>query len=233
MSNTDPENIALDEAFERLSGRISTLTAAFDRFGLRQDELVGRDYSEDLARIDQSWRKAREVFATLAERPGLSLTPDRIAEQIKVAGEQVRSDDHAKWQNAQYQLENVVRSLERRLGAARTRDEQNKWVAIGAGIAAILAFVAGCTVPSAVSRAAPESWHWPEQRAANLLSRDMWSAGARLMQVADPESWSALSRLTDLYRANEKAIDTCYEEAQRRKKAVPCSIEIGGDKGGV
>ena len=62
MSNTDPENIALDEAFERLSGRISTLTAAFDRFGLRQDELVGRDYSEDLARIDQSWRKAREVL---------------------------------------------------------------------------------------------------------------------------------------------------------------------------
>ena len=227
MSNTDPENIALDEAFERLSGRISTLTAAFDRFGLRQDELVGRDYSEDLARIDQSWRKAREVFATLVERPGLSLTPDRIAEQIKVAGEQVRSDDHAQWQKAQYQLETVARSLERRLGAARTRDEQNKWVAIGAGIAAILAFFAGCTVPSAINRAAPEGWRWPEQRAANLLSRDMWSAGAHLIKVADPESWDALSRLSDLYRKNEKAIDACYEKAQRRKSAVSCSIEIG------
>lgn len=231
MSNTDPENIALDEAFEKLSGRISTLTAAFDRFGLRQDELVGRDYSEDLARIDQSWRKAREVFATLAERPGLSLTPDRIAEQISMAGEQVRSDDHAKWQSAQNQLEALARSLERRLGAARTRDEQNKWVAICAGVAAILAFFAGCTVPSAVSRAAPESWHWPEQRASNLLSRDMWSAGARLMQVADPESWGALSRHSNLYRENEAAIGVCYKQARRRQKAVSCSIEIGGDRG--
>ena len=105
--------------------------------------------------------------------------------------------------------------------------------AIGAGIAAILAFFAGCTVPSAINRAVPESWHWPEQRAANLLSRDMWSAGAHLMQVADPESWRALSRLSDLYRENEKAIDACYEKAQRRKNTVPCSIEIGSPDGRV
>ena len=37
---------------------------------------------------------------------------------------------------------------------------------IGAGIASILAFIAGCTVPPTVGRAAPTSWLWLEKRAA-------------------------------------------------------------------
>lgn len=226
MNNPDPENIALDAAFDRLSGRIHTLTAAFDRFGLRQDELVGRDYSEDLARIDQTWKKAREAFQNLAARPAMTLTPEAIAEQIEMAGRRVREADHGRWQSAQNQLEAVARSLEMRLGAARTRDEQNRWVGVGAGIAAILAFIAGCTIPSAVSRAAPESWHWPEKRAASQLSRDMWSAGVRMMQVADPDSWNGLARSARLYDENRTAITACEEQAQRRKKAVTCSIDV-------
>lgn len=226
MTDPDPENIALDEAFDKLSGRISILTAAFERFGLRQDELVGRDYSEDLAKIDQSWQKAREAFQNLASRPALALTPKQVAEEMAIAGRLVRPEDHDKWQSAQNQLDAVAQSLERRLGAARTRDQQNKWVGVGAGIAAVLAFFAGCTVPSAISRAAPESWHWPEQRAATLLSRDMWGAGVRLMQVASPESWNTLARASRLFRDNEKAITVCQSQAQRRKKAVSCSVQI-------
>lgn len=236
MENNAPENIgnddsaaddiALDEAFDKLSRRISTLTNAFDKFSDRQEQLVGRDYSDDLAKINQSWEKAREAFQNLADRPALALTPDRIAEQIEIAGRRVRSEDHAKWQSAQNQLGEVARSLERRLGAARMRDEQNKWVGIGAGIAAILAFIAGCTAPPAVSRMAPESWHWPEQRAANMLSRDMWGAGVRLIQVADPDRWNALVRASHIYGKNETAIDACRKQAQRRKKSVPCTIGI-------
>lgn len=226
MTNPDPENIALEEAFDKLSGRISILTAAFERFGLRQDELVGRDYSEDLAKIDQGWQKAREAFNNLASRPALALTPQQVAEDIAIAGREVRSEDHDNWQSAQNQLGAVAQALERRLGAARTRDEQNKWVGIGAGIAAVLAFFAGCTVPSAISRAAPESWHWPEQRAAKLLSRDMWGAGVRLMQVASPESWNTLARASSIHRDNERAIAACQNQARRRKKAVSCSVQI-------
>lgn len=226
MSNTDPENIALDQAFEKLSGRISTLTAAFDRFGLRQDELVGRDYSEDLANIDTSWQKTREALRNLAAQPVLTMTPDRVAEQIEMASRRVRSRDHEYWQIAQNRLSEVVRSLDLRLGAARTRDEQNKWIGIFVGAAGILAFIVGCAAPSASSRAAPESWHWPEQRAANILSRDMWGAGVRLMQVGNPESWKALARASQIYRENKKTIAECEKQAQRRKKAVYCSLEI-------
>lgn len=220
------DELALDQAFARLSGRISTLTRAVDRFADRQDELVGRDYSEDLAKIQKRFEKTSEALNNLAAQPVLQLTPDRLAEQLRLAGGRVRSDDHDKWQSAQNQLGEITRSLEKRLGAARLRDEQNRWVAIGAGIAAILAFVAGCTIPPVIDRTVPESWQWSERRAANLLSRDMWGGGVRLMQAADPDRWNTLVRASQIYGRNEEAIEACRKQADRRKKSVGCSIEI-------
>lgn len=221
-----PDDVPLDVAFGRLSGRISTLTRAVDRFADRQDELVGRDYSEDLAKIAQRFEETSEELENLARQPVLQLTPDRLSEQLGTAGARVRADDHAKWQSAQNQLEAVAHSLGQRLGAARTRDEQNRWIAIGAGIAAVFAFIAGCTIPPVIDRTVPESWQWPERRAADLLSRDMWSAGVRLMQTVDPERWNALARASRIHGQNDKAIEGCRKQADRRKKPVGCSIEI-------
>lgn len=225
-----PDDVPLDVAFGRLSGRISTLTRAVDRFADRQDELVGRDYSEDLAKIAQRFEETSEELENLARQPVLQLTLDRLSEQIGTAGARVRADDHAKWQSAQNQLEAVARSLGQRLGAARTRDEQNRWIAVGAVIAAVLAFVAGCTIPPVIDRTVPESWQWPERRAADLLSRDMWGAGVRLMQAADPERWNALAWASRIHGRNEKAIEACRKQADRKKKSVGCSIEIEPSK---
>jgi hypothetical protein len=220
------DELALDQAFARLSGRISTLSRAVDRFADRQDELVGRDYSDDLAKIEKSFEETTEALDNLAAQPVLQLTPDRLAEQLRIAGGRVRSDDHEKWQSAQNQLGEITRSLEKRLGAARLRDEQNRWVAIGAGIAGVLAFVAGCTMPPVIDRTVPASWQWPERRAANLLSRDMWGGGVRLMQAADPERWISLARASRIYGLNEEAIEACRNQADRRKRSVDCRIKI-------
>lgn len=220
------DELALDQAFARLSGRISTLSRAVDRFADRQDELVGRDYSDDLAKIEKSFEETTEALDNLAAQPVLQLTPDRLAEQLRLAGGRVRSDDHGKWQSAQNQLGEITRSLEKRLGAARLRDEQNRWVAIGAGIAAVLAFVAGCTMPPVIDRTVPESWQWPERRAANLLSRDMWGAGVQLMQTADPERWISLAQASLMYGLNEEAVEACRNQADRRKRTVDCRIKI-------
>jgi len=220
------DEVVLDQAFARLSGRISTLSRAVDRFADRQDELVGRDYSDDLAKIEKSFEETTEALDNLAAQPVLQLTPDRLAEQLRIAGGRVRSDDHEKWQSAQNQLGEITSSLEKRLGAARLHDEQNRWVAIGAGIAGVLAFVAGCTMPPVIDRTVPASWQWPERRAANLLSRDMWGAGVRLMQTGDPERWNALAQSSRIYGLNEEAIEACRKQADRRKKSVGCSIRI-------
>ncbi|WP_447751011.1 DUF6118 family protein [Sphingopyxis fribergensis] len=236
MQNKDPENlgsddvaaedIALDQAFDRMSGNMSTLAAAIDQFGLRLSDVVGRDYTDDLAKIDQNWEKAREAFKRLAERPALALTPELMDEQMRLAGARARETEQQALREARSGLDEAVKSIRLVVASARTQEQQNFWVAVAAGVAAILAFIAGCTVPSAIDRAVPDHWHWPEKRAATRLERDMWGAGVRLMQIGDPRRWEAVTRASRLYNGNEKKVADCEKQAERKKKAVVCTIKV-------
>lgn len=236
MQNTAPEtvgsddvaaeDIALDQAFDRMSGNMSTLAAAIDQFGLRLNDLAGRDYSDDLAKIDQNWEKAREAFKRLTERPALALTPEAMGEQMRTAGARARETEQQALRDARSRLDEAVGSIRLVVASARTQEQQNFWVAVNAGVAAILAFVAGCTVPSAIDRAVPEDWHWPERRAATLLESNMWGAGVRSMRVGDPAQWNAVARVSRLYEGNEKKFADCEKQAERKKKTVACSIKV-------
>jgi hypothetical protein len=236
MQNIDPENIgsddvvaediALDQAFDRMSGNMSTLAAAINQFGLRLNDVVGRDYSDDLAKIDQNCEKAREAFKRLAERPSLALTPEVMGEQMRLAGARARETEQQALRDARARLEEAVKSIRLVVASARTQEQQNFWVAVSAGVAAVLAFVAGCTVPSAVDRAVPDHWHWPEKRAATRLERDMWGAGVRLMQIGDRRRWDAVARASRLYEGNEKKVADCEKQAERKKKTVACTIKV-------
>jgi hypothetical protein len=46
------------------------------------------------------------------------------------------------------------------------------------------------------------------------------------MQTADPERWNALAQASRVYGLNEKAIEACRKQADRRKRLVDCSIGI-------
>lgn len=241
MSHNHPENvsgddsvaaddIALDEAFNRLSSRISTLTNAFDKFADRQEQLVGRDYSEELSQIDKKWEKARDAFKQLNERPALALTPEIISEQIRSAGTRLRDDEQRALREAGSHLDDAVRSLKSVVSSARAQRKQNLWIAVSATAAAILAFIAGCTVPSAIDRSVPTDWYWPERRAAAQMRLGLWDAGARLMKIGDPEQWQNVSRALRLYQANESAIAKCEKQAARRKIEVGCLIKISVGK---
>ncbi len=235
MQNIDPENhgsddvaedIALDQAFDRMSGNMSTLAAAIDQFGLRLNDVVGRDYTDDLAKIDQNWEKAREAFKRLAERPALALTPEVMGEQMRLSGARARETEQQALRDARSRLDEAVKSISLVVASARTQEQQNFWVAVAAGVATILAFMAGCTVPSAVDRAVPEDWHWPEKRAATRLESDMWGAGVRLMRVSDPRRWNAVSRASRLYLGNERKFADCETRAEHTKKTVYCTVKI-------
>jgi len=220
------DDIALDEALSRLAKRVSTLSAAFDTFSDRQERLVGRDYSDDLSKIDESWKKAREAFRRLADRPALALTPETMAGQMKAAGQKLHEDEHRALREARSHLDDAARSIKTVVGSARTEEKQNFWVAVIAGVAAILAFVAGCTVPPAIDRAVPDHWYWSEERAAAHLGRGMWDAGVHLMQVADPDRWNTIARASRVYHENEKSLAKCEKQARRMKAAVSCTVKI-------
>lgn len=224
--DSSADDIALDEALSRLAKRVSTLSAAFDTFSDRQERLVGRDYSDDLSKIDESWKKAREAFRRLADRPALALTPETMAGQMKAAGQKLHEDEHRALREARSHLDDAVSSIKTVVGSARTEEKQNFWIAVIAGVAAVLAFVAGCTVPQAIDRAVPDHWLWPEKRAAAQLERGMWEAGVHLLQVADPDRWNALARTSMVYRDNEKSLAKCEQQARRKKAAVSCMVKI-------
>ena len=220
------EDIALDEAFDRMSGHMSTLAAAIDQFGVRLNDLAGRDYSDDLAKIDENWEKAREAFKRLSERPALALTPEAIGEQIRTTGARARETEQQALRDARSRFDEAVKSIGLVVASARTQEQQNFWAAVSAGVAAILAFLAGCTIPTAIDQAVPEDWHWPERRAASLIESNMWDAGARLMRVGDPARWNGVERGSRLYEGNEKTVADCEKQAERKKKAVTCTVKV-------
>jgi hypothetical protein len=109
------------------------------------------------------------------------------------------------------------------LASARTENQQNKWV-LGFG-ALCLAFglIAAAVLPGPIYRAMPESRHWPEKRAANMLDRDMWDAGERLQASADPKRWEVRTAV-EADTANSANIRDCLRTVARTQKSVQCAI---------
>jgi hypothetical protein len=70
----------------------------------------------------------------------------------------------------------------------------------------------------------PESWHWPEKRAANMLDRDMWDAGERLQSVADPKRLETRSALEAATVDGKDNIADCLKAVARSQKSIRCSF---------
>jgi hypothetical protein len=81
-------------------------------------------------------------------------------------------------------------------------------------------------IPGAIARSMPESWLWPEQRAAHAMHRNEWDAGIRLLQVSNPDQWFAQQQAIVLMQANEVAIKECWMRSLKGKESVRCSINV-------
>lgn len=223
----DPDEVPLEQALEAIARRLAGVTAAVDGFAERQQLLLGRDYSEDLALIHQSCEDLREAIDALADKPALALTPEMIARQIEVAGRQFRNDTNTAISNVRTDMQNAIGALNRMTASARTVRQQNQWLAGAASLALVLGAIGGCTLPPLIDWVAPENWHWPEHRAMSALHRRGWDAGERLLSVADPDRWSSLRAANLLLEGNSEAIARCTRRAADRKlKSVRCSVEI-------
>jgi hypothetical protein len=110
------------------------------------------------------------------------------------------------------------------LASAQTENVQNKWVLGFGGLCLAFGLVAATVLPGPIYRAMPESWHWPEKRAANMLDRDMWDASERLQAVADPKRWEVRTAIEAATVDNNAIITACLKSVARTRKAVPCSI---------
>lgn len=225
-ASQEPELDHTEAAFEAMNQRLAGLTAAIDGFAARQQELHARDYTQDLAKIHHRQDAAREAIYTLAKRPAMALTPELIASQISEAGAKARDADHQALNAAQQNLHRAISTIGSVVASAMTARDQERWIAGAAGIAIVVGFILGAVIPTAIDRAMPESWHWPEQRAADVLQLDGWHAGLRMLQVSDPQQWRALQDAAILARDNADALADCRKRAAKTGKGVVCSVNV-------
>jgi hypothetical protein len=208
------------------------VTAAVDGFAERQQDLLERDYSEDLALIHQSCEGLRKAIDALAQKPALALTPEMIAQQIEAAGQGAYRDANQALAAAQGSLQSSIAALSRVTASVRAAQRQNQMLAGATGLALILGWVGGCIIPPAIDWVVPEAWQWPEKRAMSALHRNGWNAGERLMSVTNPGRWSNLQAAVRLSEKNNEAINKCAQRASERGlRSVGCNIEVGKTEG--
>ncbi|MAF63242.1 MAG: hypothetical protein CL680_17520 [Blastomonas sp.] len=236
MDDAEPvptqDEIPLEHALDAVARRLAGITAAVDGFAERQQDLLGRDYSEDLGLIQQSCEDFRNAIDALAQKPALALTPEMIARQIEAAGQGARRDANQALAAAQGSLQSSIAALSRVTASVRAAQRQNQMLAGATGLALILGWVGGCIIPPAIDWVVPEAWQWPEKRAMSALHRNGWNAGERLMSVTNPGRWSNLQAAVRLSEKNNEAINKCAQRASERGlRSVGCNIEVGKTEG--
>lgn len=217
-------------AFEAMTRKLAGLTAAVEGFAARQQELHARDYGPDLVKIQEQWAEIVRAFKSLKEKPGIALTPETLAPQIAEAGARVRAADHQAWGNANRELGAAIQSLNGVVASAMKAETQRLWIIGAAIIALVVGFAFGTVVPTRIAQAVPESWHWPEQRAADVLLRGQWDAGMRLLHVADPARLSALEDAMRFVNDNAETLAKCRRRATETKNDVRCQFQVGAQK---
>jgi len=184
-----PEELDPAAAFQAMDRRLAGLTAAVDGLAVKLQEMHGRDYSPELAKIEGQFQAVRGAVKKFTELPAMVLTPEKIAAQIEVAGRVGRLADHQAWEGARRELQNAATSIDSVVTQARKGQEQKKRMTIAVNAALVVGLFSGGVGRDFIPWIAPLSWHWPEGRAAAILGRDKWAAGERLLEVADPERW--------------------------------------------
>lgn len=222
---------AAAEAFEGLRAEVTLLRRGVERLTAERVEVPQpKDYDETLGRIAKAINKLAERMDVLAERPGISITPEGIARQIAAAGSTVRAEDQRTIAAAGKSLEDATRALDGYVVSARRGDEQNRWLAWTAIGGVALGLFLWAVFAGAVARTVPESWLWPERMAARTVRLDTWTASRRLASVSQPETWNAMVAGAIIVQENEAAIERCRKAAAKTKEAVRCTVNIAPEK---
>jgi hypothetical protein len=211
-------------AFTDMRDKIAGLTRAVDSMAGEWNALEIPDYTETLGKMATNFEALAEDLEELAAKPALELTPDALAKQIAAAGAVARKVEQQELASATATFVKLGSEMAGFLASARTENEQNKWVLGFGGLCLAFGLVAATVLPGPIYRAMPESWHWPEKRAANVLNRDMWDAGDRLQAVADPKRWEARSAIEEATVDSKESIAACLQAIARTPKPVKCGI---------
>jgi len=214
------------EAFEGLRKEVALVRSALTGLAAEYSGLEIPDYSQTLGEIMDTSKVTTKYLNVIAKLPALHQTPDKLAEQMIAAGEQLRKYEQESLQNACSLFRHERHELSRYMHHHRQAEDQDRllvkvgWSGIAVGII-LYALFAGPLV-----RLMPATWLLPERMAASVLWTDRENAGIRLIQTAAPERWNDIVRGLRIVVKNREAINKCEDMAANELEPVPCIVEI-------
>lgn len=213
-------------AFDRLRREVTTLRLAVEQLADAPTKIEIPDYTRTLGQMASGIAETANGLKALRSSPALALTPDELARQIAHAGAEARKAEQATLHQAAVAVGTAAGDLRGWVDTARLASIQNLRLLQTGGAAFVGGILLWSMLPGIVTRAVPESWHWPERIAARTLRMDMWGAGQRMLQVADPQGWKSLLAVTRSTAENRATIDGCATTASKSGKATRCIISI-------
>lgn len=214
------------KAFDKLRREVTTLRLAVEKLADEPAKIVIPDYTETLEGVAEQMQATADQLANWAEKPALRLTPQALSDAIVKAGSDARAGDHTALTKATIAIQKEAEILSATLAGARTATEQRRLLHRTAYGGALAGAIMWATFAGVIARSLPESWHLPERMAARTVRLDMWQAGGRLMDAANPDDWKLVLQAHQLMSENRQAIGRCEGAAAKRQTNVTCTITI-------
>jgi hypothetical protein len=123
------------EAFDALRGEVALMRLGVE--ALAAERRAQPDYTETLGQLAADMASSSAAIGRLAERGALSLAPEDVAREIRIAQAHARREAAEVMQGAARQLSAAARELGRWIEQARTADLQNRRL-LQVGVAAVL-----------------------------------------------------------------------------------------------
>ena len=213
-------------AFNALREEVALVRRAVSGLAAERAAIEIPDYSETLGQIMRTSAATAAGLKTLTAMPALRLTAQDWGRVIAAASEQARRADQQTLTQAREALQQAARDLTSKLTSAKSADKQRQWVLWTGTVgffAGILLLAIGI---GPVVRAMPESWHWPESMAADIVGMGEEAAGARLIESATPNRWGDIAFGYRIVSDNREAIAQCKKTSTNKRASVHCTIEI-------
>ena len=217
-------------AFDTLRCEVTTLRLAVQQLAAAPHEIVIPDYTDTLAEMAGDVADAAKALTSLRSSPALALSPQALAQQIAAAGAEARTVEQTALHTASSALNHSATELRGWVDTARLASVQNLRLLQAGGAAFVGGILLWAMLPGVIARAVPEGWHWPERMAARTMRFDMWSAGQRMMRVADAQRWSSFLVIARSIEENRETILDCERAATKRGKAASCTIWVNPAK---
>ncbi|QCB38562.1 hypothetical protein GS397_11840 [Sphingobium yanoikuyae] len=182
MIQQDPQQDDPVEAFDAVRRELSLLRHALEGLTAAREKIP--DYSATLAQINKSLGVHAHKLDMIQSRPAMEMTPEALVERIIASAQIARAEDRTMLHEAQDGFSRKASQIDRMIARGRGAAEQEIQVilfCLGGFLSGILLWT---TLPGAVARSLPESWHVPERMAARMMGMKQIDAGRRMIVTA-------------------------------------------------